>query len=53
MNRALEAFDSWSLISLDERITYIRQFQGLVKTNSDKISELISRENGKPLWSHD
>lgn len=37
----------WADLTLDERIKYFYRLRNLIVENADKISELISKENGK------
>ncbi len=47
---AKRAFPSWSMLDLDRREGIARRFAEVLKTYSDNLAELISRETGKPLW---
>ena len=47
---ARQAFATWSVMPLDDRILHIKQFQGVVQVRQEALAELISREMGKPLW---
>ena len=47
---AKHAFASWSFLSLEERITYIKHFQIILKEREQEFADLISQETGKPLW---
>ncbi|MGI9273394.1 MAG: succinylglutamate-semialdehyde dehydrogenase [Endozoicomonas sp.] len=47
---ARKAQPDWSGHSLDERISVIRRFAGLVGEQSESLAESIARETGKPLW---
>ena len=49
VNQAKHAFLSWSKLSLTERLEYIIRARDYILDNIDRICELISRENGKPL----
>jgi succinylglutamic semialdehyde dehydrogenase len=49
------AFESWSLRSIDDRISYLNAFAELLKkektsTAPSALARLISQEMGKPLW---
>ena len=50
VNFAQAALPSWSALTAEERIEFIRKFVNLVKENSEKLSESISVEIGKPSW---
>lgn len=47
---ARDAFPEWSLLSAKSRFGYIERFTKLIQKNKDELAELISLENGKPLW---
>lgn len=47
---AKNAFKSWSSISIDNRISVLERFKGLVEQHKDVLSLLISRETGKVGW---
>lgn len=47
---AKEAERGWQEKSVDERISYIREFVEIVKNNKQRLAETISSEIGKPLW---
>jgi succinylglutamic semialdehyde dehydrogenase len=47
---AREAWPLWAAASLSHRIEKLRSFAGRVNENMDKLSDLIARETGKPLW---
>ena len=47
---AQAAFESWSWLTLDERILYLQKFKQQLETDKDLLAELISKETGKPLW---
>ncbi|MBM6551097.1 succinylglutamate-semialdehyde dehydrogenase [Marinomonas ostreistagni] len=47
---ARSAFPAWANRPLSERLSIIQRFAELVKTNSEALAQLISRETGKPLW---
>ncbi len=50
LDAANEAFSSWSLRSLDERISIAKRFAELVGERKEELARLISVEVGKPLW---
>lgn len=43
----------WAKMSLEKRMDYLTQFQTILKSERDVFKEIISRENGKPLWESD
>ena len=47
---AREAFVSWSLTTLDERLVIIRRYAELVGENKAELAALISAEAGKVMW---
>jgi succinylglutamic semialdehyde dehydrogenase len=47
---ARKAWPAWAAASLNQRIEKVRSFAGRVKADIDKITDLIARETGKPLW---
>lgn len=50
VDAAKKAFDSWSRVPLNDRIRYLKAFEAALKDNIPSLSEIISQENGKPLW---
>jgi succinylglutamic semialdehyde dehydrogenase len=47
---ARKAWPSWAATSLNERIEKVRNFGNRIRMDMDKITDLIARETGKPLW---
>lgn len=47
---AREAFVTWSLTSLEDRIAVIRRYADLVNENKPELAALISAEAGKVMW---
>jgi succinylglutamic semialdehyde dehydrogenase len=47
---AHQAFDSWSILSLEERISRLERFRDHLKSSKSALAETISKETGKPLW---
>lgn len=47
---AREAWGKWASIGLSDRIETVRKFSNRLKTDSEPLIELISRETGKPIW---
>ncbi|MBL4667099.1 MAG: succinylglutamate-semialdehyde dehydrogenase [Sneathiella sp.] len=47
---ARAAFKDWALRGFDERLTYIRNFQDVLRAEQNVLAELISLESGKVLW---
>lgn len=54
VNRAVDAaskaFGSWRLRSVEERISYLEKYRGLLEENKEEFALLVSRETGKPRW---
>lgn len=48
--RARGAFPSWASSPLDERISIIRRYAGILRERSEELALTISRETGKLLW---
>lgn len=47
---AHQAFKSWSILEISERIKYLEQFGRQVEFKRDDLTRLIAEESGKPLW---
>ena len=47
---AREAWPRWAAASLSERLTVIRSFASRIRSEGEKLADLIARETGKPLW---
>lgn len=47
---AVEGFKSWRILSLIDRIEYLKRFQKEVEKRKDHIAMAIALETGKPLW---
>jgi succinylglutamic semialdehyde dehydrogenase len=47
---ANKAIKTWSKKSLEERISILLKFRDLMKEKKNLFAEMISKENGKPLW---
>lgn len=50
INAARSAFPNWSNSPLETRIAYLQTFKTILAVEKNKLSETISKENGKPLW---
>ncbi len=48
--RARRAWPDWAAKSLTTRIEIVRRFANEVRTDADRLAELIARETGKPHW---
>lgn len=47
---ARSAFESWSNMSLNERVVIIKKFAELLGDNKDALATTIALETGKPKW---
>lgn len=47
---AKKAFDSWSGLSMPERINYLVRLKEIYIQHKADLAEVISRDTGKPLW---
>ncbi len=47
---ARTAFLKWGRIPLEERISYLRQYETALRDKKPELVEAISKETGKPLW---
>ena len=47
---AKTAFKSWSALTIDDRIGYLRKLEAVFTEHKAQIAEVISRETGKPTW---
>jgi len=45
-----EAFLIWSLLSLDQRLAFIFEFENQLKTHQVELAQAIHLDTGKPLW---
>ncbi len=50
VSRARRAWPAWAGRALANRIELARRFANEVRADTDKISELIANETGKPIW---
>ncbi len=50
VDRARRAWPAWAAQPLATRIELVRRFANEVRKDHEKLSELIARETGKPLW---
>lgn len=50
VSAAREAFESWALTPLAERIAIVERYRDLIKRDAEDLARLISRETGKPFW---
>jgi succinylglutamic semialdehyde dehydrogenase len=47
---ARQAWPKWAALSLNDRMAAIRSFASRVRSDIEKLADLIARETGKPLW---
>jgi succinylglutamic semialdehyde dehydrogenase len=50
VTEARKAWPSWAAAPLNERIEKVRSFANRIRADIDKITDLLARETGKPLW---
>ncbi|QOL26090.1 succinylglutamate-semialdehyde dehydrogenase [Thalassotalea sp. LPB0316] len=50
VDAAREAFNTWALTSLAERITLVEKFAEQLTANKEALAVSIAQETGKPLW---
>lgn len=50
VSAARAAFPAWQATSLTQRIELLQHFAAQLQQRKDTFAQLISRENGKPLW---
>lgn len=44
------AFTSWSTLSFEKRLSYVKKFGELLAENKEAFALTIAQETGKPLW---
>jgi succinylglutamic semialdehyde dehydrogenase len=50
IDSAQQGFEVWRKLSFDERITYLKKYQEIVRARKDEIALALALEVGKPLW---
>ena len=50
VSRARRAWPGWAAQPIGHRVEVARRFANEVRTDAEKLAELIARETGKPLW---
>ncbi len=50
IKRARAAFPSWASLPFDARQSVAEKFRNIAESKKTELTELISRETGKPLW---
>ncbi len=48
LKAAQEAFKSWSALSVEERVGWLRKFHDVIGENRDTLAEALMYETGKP-----
>lgn len=46
---AHEAFSGWKALELKERVTYLHKIADLLEENADRLAEIMTLEQGKPV----
>ncbi len=47
---ARQAFPTWSLMTVDERLVIIKKFAELLGEHKTELANIIAKETGKPQW---
>ncbi|MEP3227343.1 MAG: succinylglutamate-semialdehyde dehydrogenase [Parasphingorhabdus sp.] len=47
---AREAWPKWAALPVTKRIEAVRRYANRIRSQSEQLAELISRETGKPIW---
>lgn len=50
IDSAQKGFESWRKLSFEERISYLKRYQEVVRKKKDDIALALALEVGKPLW---
>ncbi len=50
VENAKNAFEDWSKLTVDLRSLFLDLFKKIIINRQSELAELISKENGKPLW---
>lgn len=50
MDSAQKGFESWRKLKFEERISYLKKYQEIVRARKNEIAEALAWEVGKPLW---
>lgn len=50
VNAARSAFVTWSILTFDERLVFVKKFAELLSQNKQALALGIAQETGKPLW---
>lgn len=50
ISAARNAFEAWSEMDFDKRVSFLEKFTEALKANRDELAGLIAKETGKPLW---
>lgn len=47
---AKKAYMPWSMLSVDERRSYLLRLKEMYDTHAEQMAQIISRDTGKPTW---
>ena len=47
---AQKGFDTWRKLSFEQRVSYLKKYQEIVRARKDEIATALALEVGKPLW---
>jgi succinylglutamic semialdehyde dehydrogenase len=47
---AVKGYETWRKLSFEERISYLKKYQEIVRARKDEIAMALALEVGKPLW---
>ena len=50
VSAAKEAFKSWRLLCVEERVVYLERYKSLLEAKKEEFALLVSQETGKPRW---
>lgn len=50
LESAQKGYEVWRKLSFEERITYLKKYQEIVRSRKDEIALALALEVGKPLW---
>jgi succinylglutamic semialdehyde dehydrogenase len=50
LESAEKGYDVWRKLSFDERMTFLKRYQEIVRNRKDEIALALAMEVGKPLW---
>lgn len=47
---AQQGFETWRKLSFEQRVSYLKKYQDIVRARKDEIAMALALEVGKPLW---